>query len=103
AALRAGADGVMALGEAAPGDKTMIDGLVPAIEALEGSGGAPLSNAARAAAAAAESGSEATSELVARRGRASYVGDGGVGHVDPGSVGMAILFASLEQAVNAPG
>ncbi|MEN8233493.1 MAG: dihydroxyacetone kinase subunit DhaL [Actinomycetota bacterium] len=100
AGLRAGADGVMALGQAAPGDKTMIDGLIPAIEALEESDGAPLSAAASAAALAAKSGSEATRELVARRGRASYVGGGGVGHVDPGSVGMAILFASLEQAAN---
>lgn len=99
-ALRAGADGVMALGEAAPGDKTMIDSLVPAVEALENAGDASLSSAAGDAALAARTAAAATSELAARRGRASYVGGGGVGHVDPGAVGMSILFDALDMAVN---
>ncbi len=100
--LRAGADGVMALGEAAPGDKTMVDALVPAIEALEGSEEAPMSTAVRNAASAARDAAEATRELAARRGRASYVGGGGVGHVDPGAIGIAILFDALDMAINPP-
>lgn len=102
AALRAGADGVMALGQAAPGDKTMIDSLVPAIEALESDPEASMSAAVAAAALAARDAAEATRELAARRGRASYVGGGGVGHVDPGAVGIAILFDALDTAVNPP-
>lgn len=99
-ALRAGADGVMALGEAAPGDKTMIDSLVPAVEALESAGDASLSSAAGDAALAARTAAAATSELAARRGRASYIGGGGVGHVDPGAMGISILFDALDMAVN---
>jgi len=99
-ALRAGADGVMALGEAAPGDKTMIDSLVPAVEALENAGDASMSSAVGNAARSSRDAAEATSELAARRGRASYVGGGGVGHVDPGATGIAILFEALDKAIN---
>ncbi len=99
-ALRAGAEGVMALGQAAPGDKTMIDSLVPAVESLENAGDASMSAAASDAALVARDAAVATSELAARRGRASYVGGGGVGHVDPGAMGMAILFEALDMAVN---
>lgn len=102
AALRAGADGVAALGQAAPGDKTMLDSLMPAVEALETTSKGSTEEAADAAAAASLSGAEATADLVARRGRASYVGDGGLGKVDPGAVGMAILFNALARAVHAP-
>jgi len=100
AALRAGADGVMALGQAAPGDKTMIDSLVPAVEALENAGDASMSVAVGNAARVARVAAEDTSELAARRGRASYVGGGGVGHVDPGATGIAILFEALDRAIN---
>jgi len=102
-AFRAGADGVMALGQAAPGDKTMIDSLMPAVVSLEGAGDAPLGVAVHDAAMVAQGAAEATSALVARRGRASYVGGGGVGHVDPGAVGVSILFSALDLAVNASG
>ncbi len=101
-ALRAGADGVMALGQAAPGDKTMIDSLVPAVEALETAGEASMSTAVGDAAIAARDAAQATSELAARRGRASYVGGGGVGHVDPGAIGISILFDALDMAINPP-
>ena len=101
-ALRAGADGVMALGEAAPGDKTMIDSLVPAVEVLENAGDASMNSAVGNAARSARDAAEATSELAARRGRASYVGGGGVGHIDPGATGIAILFEALDTAINPP-
>ena len=89
-ALRAGVDGVMALGGAAPGDKTMIDALVPAVDAL-GDGFA-------AARAAAEEGAVATTPLQARKGRASYLGERSIGHQDPGATSSALLIAGLETA-----
>ncbi|MCG7205282.1 dihydroxyacetone kinase subunit DhaL [Streptomyces arenae] len=89
-ALRAGVDKVMALGGAAPGDKTMIDALVPAVDALgEGFG---------AARAAAEEGAVATTPLQARKGRASYLGERSIGHQDPGATSSALLVAGLEEA-----
>ncbi|MGW7404833.1 dihydroxyacetone kinase subunit DhaL [Streptomyces sp. NPDC054833] len=89
-ALRAGVDGVMALGGAAPGDKTMIDALVPAVDAL-GDGFA-------AARAAAEEGAVATIPLQARKGRASYLGERSIGHQDPGATSSALLIAALAEA-----
>ncbi|MEU1307221.1 dihydroxyacetone kinase subunit DhaL [Streptomyces shenzhenensis] len=89
-ALRAGVDGVMALGGAAPGDKTMIDALLPAVDAL-GDGFA-------AARAAAEAGAVATVPLLARKGRASYLGERSIGHQDPGATSSALLIAGLAEA-----
>ncbi|MFF4833873.1 dihydroxyacetone kinase subunit DhaL [Streptomyces sp. NPDC001315] len=90
AALRAGVDAVMTLGGAAPGDKTMIDALVPAVDAL-GEGFA-------AARTAAEQGAEATIPLQARKGRASYLGERSIGHQDPGATSSALLIAALSEA-----
>jgi dihydroxyacetone kinase-like protein len=90
-ALRAGVDAVMALGGAAPGDKTMIDALVPAVDAL-GDGGFA------AARTAAEQGALATTPLQARKGRASYVGERSIGHQDPGATSSALLVAALAEA-----
>ncbi|MEU6005427.1 dihydroxyacetone kinase subunit DhaL [Streptomyces sp. NPDC047453] len=92
-ALRAGVDGVMTLGGAAPGDKTMIDALVPAVDAL-GDGFA-------AARAAAEAGAGATTPLLARKGRASYLGERSIGHQDPGATSSALLIAALADAAAA--
>ncbi|WP_406208172.1 MULTISPECIES: dihydroxyacetone kinase subunit DhaL [unclassified Streptomyces] len=89
-ALRAGMDAVMTLGGAAPGDKTMIDALVPAVDAL-GDGFA-------AARAAAEEGALATTPLQARKGRASYLGERSIGHQDPGATSSALLIAALAEA-----
>ncbi|WP_405884954.1 dihydroxyacetone kinase subunit DhaL [Streptomyces sp. NBC_01136] len=89
-ALRAGVDAVMALGGAAPGDKTMIDALVPAVDAL------PDSFAA--ASAAAEEGAVATIPLQARKGRASYLGERSIGHQDPGATSSSLLIAALVEA-----
>ncbi|MGW1287830.1 dihydroxyacetone kinase subunit DhaL [Streptomyces sp. NPDC001118] len=89
-ALRSGVDGVMTLGGATPGDKTMIDALVPAVDAL-GDGFA-------AARAAAEEGAVATIPLQARKGRASYLGERSIGHQDPGATSSALLIAALEEA-----
>ncbi|MFF7051205.1 dihydroxyacetone kinase subunit DhaL [Streptomyces griseorubiginosus] len=89
-ALRAGVEAVTTLGGAAPGDKTMIDALVPAVDAL-GSGFA-------AARTAAEQGALATTPLQARKGRASYLGERSIGHQDPGATSAALLIAALAEA-----
>ncbi|MET8163233.1 dihydroxyacetone kinase subunit DhaL [Streptomyces sp. NPDC005329] len=89
-ALRAGVDAVMQLGGAAPGDKTMIDALVPAVDALPDGFGA--------ARTAAEQGAEATTPLQARKGRASYLGERSIGHQDPGATSAALLIAALADA-----
>ena len=81
---------VQRLGGAQPGDKTMIDALVPATTALTAASGS-LDDALAAAAAAARSGAEATAHLIARRGRASYVGEVARGVLDPGAVTVALL------------
>jgi dihydroxyacetone kinase-like protein len=86
-ALHAALAGVRQLGGAAPGDKTMVDALGPAVaayqEALDGTG--DLVAAASAAADAAERGLGATVDLAARKGRASYLGERAIGHEDPGA------------------
>ncbi|MER6348878.1 dihydroxyacetone kinase subunit DhaL [Streptomyces sp. NPDC001595] len=89
-ALRAGVEAVMALGGAAPGDKTMIDALVPAVDALADGFGA--------ARVAAEEGALATTPLQARKGRASYLGERSIGHQDPGATSAALLIAGLAEA-----
>ena len=89
-ALRAGVDAVMALGGAAPGDKTMVDALVPAVDAL--------GESFAAARDAAEEGAEATTPLQARKGRASYLGERSIGHRDPGATSAALLVGALLEA-----
>jgi dihydroxyacetone kinase-like protein len=99
-ALRAGLEGVVARGKAEPGDKTMLDALVPACDALDAAlaEGRPLGEALAAAAAAAREGRDATVPLVARKGRASYLGERSAGHQDPGATSTALL---LDAAVTA--
>jgi dihydroxyacetone kinase-like protein len=90
AAVEAGVKGVQARGKAEPGDKTMIDALVPALDALREGG--ELGDALRRSAAAAEAGMKATIELEARKGRASYLGPRSVGHQDPGATSSYLLL-----------
>ncbi|MEV0645212.1 dihydroxyacetone kinase subunit DhaL [Phytomonospora sp. NPDC050363] len=97
AALAAGLDGVRVLGGAAEGDKTMIDALGPAVAVL--GGGGDLATAAPAAYEAAVAGRDATASMVARKGRASYLGERSAGHVDPGAATTVLLFAALARAV----
>jgi phosphoenolpyruvate---glycerone phosphotransferase subunit DhaL len=97
AAWRKGLEGVQARGKAEPGDKTMVDALIPAIDALEGA--SDLSEGLRAATQAAEEGMRATTPLVARKGRASYLGDRSKDHQDPGATSTYYLFKSAEEAL----
>jgi dihydroxyacetone kinase-like protein len=92
--IRAAVSGVMARGKAELGDKTMIDALVPAVEALEGAvtEGASIGDGLTRAADAAAQGMEATTPLVARKGRASYLGERSAGHQDPGATSSHLLM-----------
>lgn len=96
-ALRVGTDAVAQLGGAAPGDKTMLDALFPAVDAMTGSldAGGSAAQALSAAASAADEGAQATTPLRARKGRASYLGERSVGHQDPGATSAALLITAL--------
>jgi phosphoenolpyruvate---glycerone phosphotransferase subunit DhaL len=100
AALRAGLDGIVRLGKAEPGDKTMIDAWTPALAALDAAleSGSALPEAVGAAAKAAAEGATATVPMQARKGRASYLGPRSVGHQDPGATSTTMLFEALAQA-----
>lgn len=98
--LTAARDGIVARGKAEPGDKTMIDAWTPAVDAASAAAdaGGPESEMLAAAADAAEAGSVATDPLVARKGRASYLGERAVGHRDPGSVSTALILRAAAEA-----
>src|SRR6266542_3261318 len=99
AALKAGLEGVQRLGAAVPGDKTIVDAYAPAVAAFdkELAGGGDLAAASAAAAAAAEEGMRATTAMVARKGRASYLGPRSEGHQDPGATSTWLIFRSLAE------
>ncbi|MEV7767066.1 dihydroxyacetone kinase subunit DhaL [Microbacterium sp. NPDC086615] len=101
AALRAGVEGVVARGKAELGDKTMIDALSPALDAWDAAvaDGSDAAGAARAAADAAARGRDATEPLVARKGRASYLGERSAGHLDPGATSATLLIEALRDTL----
>ena len=94
ALLRAARDGIVLRGKAEPGDKTMIDAWTPAVDAADAAvaAGASEVEILRAAADAAAAGAEATEPLVARKGRASYLGERAIGHRDPGAQSTSLLL-----------
>jgi dihydroxyacetone kinase-like protein len=94
--LRAALEGVVQRGKASPGDKTMLDALGPAVEALESAvaDGQPLAEALDAAVRAAEEGRAKTIPMVALKGRASYLGERSAGHQDPGATSVTFLLAA---------
>ena len=100
-ALDAGVAAMAKLGGAQTGDKTMIDALQPAAislrEAVEA--GRPLQEAVAAAAGAARAGAAATGPMLARRGRAAYLGERSIGHDDPGATSAAIIVEALRRSV----
>lgn len=99
AALRAALEGVVARGKAEVGDKTMLDALTPAVDAYDdtASGDADVAESLAAAVAAAREGRDATTPLVARKGRAAFLGERSAGHQDPGATSMTML---IEAAAN---
>jgi dihydroxyacetone kinase-like protein len=101
--LRAGLDGVVARGKAEIGDKTMFDAMSPALDSYDAAvaAGSDVAAAASAAFEAAKTGRDATEALVARKGRASYLGDRSAGHLDPGATSTALLFEALAASLSA--
>jgi dihydroxyacetone kinase-like protein len=98
AAWRKGLEGVQMRGKAEPGDKTMVDALIPAVEALESA--QDLDSGLQQAAEAAERGMQATIPLVARKGRASYLGERSKDHQDPGATSTYYLYKSAAEALS---
>jgi len=101
-ALQAGLAGVMERGQAQPGGKTLVDALHPAVAAFAQSVGAgqPVAKAFRAATRAADAGAQATAEMVAQFGRARFVGDRALGHVDAGASSMALVLRTMSTCYN---
>jgi phosphoenolpyruvate---glycerone phosphotransferase subunit DhaL len=96
-AWRKGLQGVQARGKAVAEDKTMVDALIPGVEALESA--SDLDEGLQAAAAAAQDGMRATIPLIARKGRASYLGERSKDHQDPGATSTYYLFKSAAEAL----
>jgi phosphoenolpyruvate---glycerone phosphotransferase subunit DhaL len=101
AAFRAGLEGVVARGKAVADDKTMYDALAPAVDALEGGlkDGLGLGDALGRAREAADAGRDATVSMLARKGRASYLGERSVGHQDPGATSVALLVSAAAETL----
>ena len=96
--LEAGVGGIAARGRATAGEKTMLDAWRPALEALRAHPG-DLAAGVAAAARAAAAGRDATKPMVATKGRASYLGERSVGHIDPGAASTALILAALDDVV----
>jgi dihydroxyacetone kinase-like protein len=99
ALLTAARDGIVSRGKAESGDKTMVDAWTPAVDAAAAAqaGGASTTEILEAAAAAAEQGAVDTEPLVARKGRASYLGERSAGHRDPGAQSTALLLRAAAE------
>jgi dihydroxyacetone kinase-like protein len=95
----AGVAGLQQRGKAALGDKTMLDALLPAVEAMRGAldAGSGLAEILERGAAAAEAGMRATITMQARKGRGSYLGERSVGHQDPGATAFYLLFKAAAE------
>jgi dihydroxyacetone kinase-like protein len=95
--LGAAVEGIMARGKAQRGEKTMLDALGPALDALQAqvSSGASLEQGLQAAVAAADAGMTATIPMLATKGRASYLGERSVGHQDPGATSATLLLRTM--------
>lgn len=103
AALEAGLDGVQQRGKAVPGEKTMVDALTPARDAMRAAlqNGGDTQQALQAAMAAAEAGMKATIPMKATKGRASYLGDRSIDHQDPGATSSYLLLKTLAEVLGA--
>jgi phosphoenolpyruvate---glycerone phosphotransferase subunit DhaL len=102
AVWKAGLSGVMERGRAQPGDKTMVDALTPAVEALGRSAQnkGDLSGALKLAVKAVEQGIKNTIPLQAKKGRASYLGERSIGHQDPGATSSYLILKALSDTVS---
>jgi phosphoenolpyruvate---glycerone phosphotransferase subunit DhaL len=100
-ALRVGVEGIVARGKAEPGDKTMYDAFYPALDAFDerAAAGDDLSGCLAAAAKAGAQGRDATEPMVARKGRASYLGERSAGHIDPGASSAVMLLEAAARTL----
>jgi dihydroxyacetone kinase-like protein len=100
-AVESGLNGVIRRGKANPGDKTMIDSLLPGLEALKAAAndGANLAEALEKSTVAAEQGMKDTIPLIAKKGRASYLGERSAGHQDPGATSSYFLFKTAAEVL----
>ena len=101
-ALEAGVGGIAARGRATTGEKTMLDAWSPALEALHAQPDDLAAGVAAAVRAAAE-GREATKPMVATKGRASYLGERSIGHLDPGAVSTSLILRAAVRAAGEAG
>ena len=103
AMLRAASEGIKARGQSDVGDKTLLDALVPLTDRLEQElqSGADAGKALAAAAVTTREAAEATSSMIAKRGRASYTGERSIGSVDAGAMAVAVLVEKVSEAWNA--
>lgn len=101
AAMKAGLDGIVARGKASLGDKTLVDCLSSAVDAAQKAAneGKSFAEALAAASKGADEGRDATVDMIARRGRASYLGERSKGHLDPGAASMAMLIDSAARTL----
>lgn len=97
AALRAGLDGIVQRGKASAGDKTLVDALTPALDAYDAHVDDGISAGLAAAAAGSAAGRDATIPMVARKGRASYLGERSAGHQDPGATSITLLIEAASR------
>jgi phosphoenolpyruvate---glycerone phosphotransferase subunit DhaL len=103
AMLEAGLEGIVARGKATPGEKTMVDAWTPAVAAAvaTAAAGATPPDVLAAAADAAEQGARDTKGLLATKGRASYLGERSIGHIDPGATSSGLVLRAAAQAAAA--
>lgn len=99
AALRAGLEGLVQRGKAELDDKTMVDAVSPAVDAYDAAAAGGIVQALTAAADAAAAGRDRVTPLVARKGRASYLGERSANHQDPGATSSTMLLEALRDAV----
>jgi len=99
--LAAGLAEVQKRGQAQTGDKTMVDALAPAVQAMQTAADAdmPITEAVRAAAESARAGAEATSEMIAHFGRAKYLGERSIGYQDAGATSVAVMLAAWAKEI----
>jgi dihydroxyacetone kinase len=97
AMMDSAAQGIQKRGGAQPGDKTLLDALIPAVDSLKSSAneGIEISTALKSAADVAAEGAEKTKEMVAKRGRASYVGERSIHYPDAGAMALGIIFRDI--------
>lgn len=98
--LREGLADIQRRGKAQPGDKTMVDTLIPALDTMAATPDGDIAVATRSAAGTASDAAKATIPMLARKGRASYLGERSIGHQDPGATSCSLLFQALASACN---